>query len=258
LALTAIVLAGGAPDAVAALAPDAPNKAFVPIAGRTLVARTIDALRAAASVGQIVAVAPADAFGNPALADADALRVSGERIKDSLAAGVAGLPSDELLLICASDLPVLTARAVDDFVERAVGAGADLVYGCVERRNHLARFPAVPHTWAHMRDGVYCGAGLVAMRPRALDSLERFLDRLGAARKNPLRLASIFGWNALARYAVGRLSIERAERRASALLGVRVRTAICAWPEAAVNVDRVGDVALAEALVAEGGATTSA
>jgi hypothetical protein len=196
-------------------------------------------------------VAPAEAFAHPALRGADSLRASGARIEDSLRAGIDGLPAAEHVLVSASDLPVLSARAVDDFVDQALALDADVVYGCVERANSVARFPRVAHTWAHMRDGSFCGAGLVALRPRAFPSLERFLDRLGAARKNPVRLASVFGWKVLARYALRRLTIAHAERRASVLLGVPVRAAICRWPEAAVNVDRIGDVAIAEALVTE-------
>ncbi len=251
--MTAIVLAGGARDEVTANDPDAPNKAFVAIAGRALVQRTIDALRASASIDRIVVVAPRAAFGHPALAGCDDLREGGAAIQDSLRAGIDGLPPESPVVISASDLPVLTAAAVDDFVTRAVALDADVVYGCVERANHLRRFAGVPHTWAHMRDGSFCGAGLVAMRPRAIAPLEGFLDRLAAARKNPARLATIFGVRALVRYALRRLSIAHAERRASELLGVSVRAAVCAWPEVAVNVDRLSDVALAESLV-----TTSA
>lgn len=247
--MTAIVLAGGGRDAVTSLDPEAPNKAFVTIAGRALVQRTIDALRASASIDRIIAVAPRVAFGHPALAGCDEVRESGAAIQDSLRAGIAGLPPERPVVIAASDLPVLTAAAVDDFVARATELDADIVYGCVERTNHLRRFGGVPHTWAHMRDGSFCGAGLVAMRPRAIAPLDGFLDRLAAARKNPARLATIFGLRALLRYALRRLSIAHAERRASELLGVSVRAAICAWPEVAVNVDRLSNVALAESLV---------
>jgi len=38
---TTIVLAGGKPDAVAALQPGAPNKAFIDVAGKPLVTRTL-------------------------------------------------------------------------------------------------------------------------------------------------------------------------------------------------------------------------
>lgn len=247
--LTAVVLAGGPADAVAAVQPGVPNKAFVEIAGTPLVERVLAALGRAERVGRILVVAPARSHADPALSAADELRPDGVRITDSLRSGLAGLPSAASVLVVASDLPVLTPAAVDDFAVRVSELEADVVYGCVERSTHLARFPNVPHTWARMREGTFCGAGLAALRPRALPLLERFIERLGAARKHPIRLASLFGWDVLARYAVGRLRIADAERRASDILGAPVRALVSPFPETAVNVDRAGDVALAERLV---------
>ncbi|GAC1543150.1 MAG: hypothetical protein NVS3B16_09070 [Vulcanimicrobiaceae bacterium] len=249
-ATAAVVLAGGPPDEVSALAPGVPNKAFVPIAGRPLVARTLAALRSSPHVGRIVAVAPAGTHAHEALAGADECRVAGDTMGASLRAGLRDVAPDDLVLVVASDLPILTAAAIDEFLTLARRADADIVYACVERRAHLARFPDVPHTWARLRDGTYCGGGAVAIRPRALARLDVFLDRLGAARKNPLRLAAIFGVPTLARYALGRLAIADAERRGSALIGVSVAAAPCTHAEIAVNVDRASDVALAERLVA--------
>ncbi|MGA8534989.1 MAG: nucleotidyltransferase family protein [Candidatus Tumulicola sp.] len=247
--LCAVVLAGGPADAIARRQPGAPNKAFVEIAGVTLVGRVLAAVRASPSVSRIVVVAPATVSDHPGIALADELRPDGIRITESLRNGLAGFPPDRDVLVIASDLPVLTTVAVDDFVARVRALEADLVYGCVEKGAHLARFPDVPHTWARLRDGTFCGGGLVSIKPRALPSLERFIERLGAARKRPLRLASLFGWDVLARYAIGRLSVGDAETRASQILGARARALISPFPETAVNVDRVSDVALAELLV---------
>ncbi len=244
--LAAVVLAGGPQDEVSALAPGAPNKAFVPVAGITLVERTIRALRSSPTIGRIVAVAPNVPIARAALAGADEIRDDGPTMMESLRSGLAGLAPDVLVLVCASDLPILTRAAIEDFVARAESNGADLTYACVERDVHLARYPAVPHTWAKLRDGIYCGGGCVALRPRVLPGLAGLLGRLGRARKNPLRLAAIFGPAVLARYALGRLTIADAERRGSELLGAPVRAAVCAHPEIAVNVDRATDVELAE------------
>ena len=246
--ITAIVLAGGEHDAVAALAPGAPNKSFVPIAGKTLVRRTISALRSSPQIGRIVAVAPFVPLALAELSDADEIRRDGATITQSLRAGLRDLPADKLALVVASDLPILTRAAIEQFLDLAVAADADIVYGCVEQTVHLARYPEIPHTWARLREGLFCGGGLTALRPRVLDALDGFLERLGAARKNPARLASIFGPTVLARYALRRLSIHDAERRATELLGFSAVAAVCAHPEIAVNVDRVTDVALAEGL----------
>jgi molybdopterin-guanine dinucleotide biosynthesis protein A len=248
--LNAVVLAGGAPDAVAALDPQAVNKAFVRIAGEPLVARTSAALRTAPGIERIVVVAPRAAHADAALGLADEVRPDGPHIGDSLRSGLAGFAPDELVLVSAADLPVLSRESLDEFIELATAANADLVYACVERRVHEAHFPEVPHTWAHFREGTFCGGGCFAIRPRVFPALERFLDRLGNARKNPLALAAIFGYDVLARYALRRLPIAAAERRAAGVLGAPVRAAVCSRPEIAVNVDRPSDVALAERLLA--------
>ena len=247
--LDAIVLAGGGPDEVSITTPGAPNKAFVSIAGATLVERTIRSLRSSPAVARIVAVAPRGAFDSPALREASEVREAGETMTQSLRGGLAGFDPDTLVLVAASDLPILSREAIDEFAELASRADADITYACVERGVHEARFPEIPHTWAKLADGTYCGGGLIAMRPRALPALAGLLGRLGSARKNPLALAAIFGPRVLARYAIGRLRIEHAERRASELLGAPVAAARSTHPEIAVNVDRASDVALAERLL---------
>jgi molybdopterin-guanine dinucleotide biosynthesis protein A len=246
---TAVVLAGGPPDAVAALEPGAANKAFVHVGGVALVERTLRALRASETIGRIIVVAPHASHADHALAIADELRDDGTKISASLRSGLAGLPPGETVLVSTSDLPILTPASIDDFIEHARELDPDLGYGCVERTVHEALFPDVPHTWARLHDGTYCGGGFIVIKPRVLPSLERFIERLGAARKNPLRLASLFGWDVLARFATGQLSIASAERRASQLIGAPVRAVISPYPETGVNVDRVSDVVLAERLV---------
>jgi molybdopterin-guanine dinucleotide biosynthesis protein A len=255
--IDAVVLAGGPQDDVAMLQPGAPNKAFVEIGGMTLAGRVLAALRAASSVGRIIAVAPMRMKDHPDLTLADELRPDGVRITESLRNGLAGLRPNETVLIVASDLPVLTSASVEDYVSRVAALDADVVYGCVEKEIHFQRYPGVPHTWARMRDGTYCGGGIVALKPRALPQLERFIERLGAARKHPFKLASFFGWDMLARFAVGRLTIAAAEARASRILGAPVRALISPYPETAVNVDRTSDVELARRLVALSQGTAS-
>lgn len=255
--VTTIVLAGGAPDDVAAVQPGAINKAFVRIGGVPLVARTLRALRAAPSVGRIICVAPASAHDSPALELADERRDDGTRISDSLWNGLRGLPPDDPVFVSASDLPILSTQCIEAFLRDARSAEAEVAYAILERSTHMRDYPHIPHTWARMRDGTYCGGGFITLRPRAWPLLARFIERLGAARKNPLHLASLFGWDVLLRYAVRRLSVAQAEARASSILGAHVRAVISTHPEMAVNVDRASDIALAEALVSSK-ATTSA
>lgn len=249
--MNAVVLAGGPQDDVALLQPGAPNKAFVEIDGITLAGRVIAALRASPHIAGVVVVAPPGMRDHRDLAGASELRPDGVRIGESLRNGLEGFPPGDDVLIAASDLPILTRAAVDDFVVRLEVLQADLAYGCVEKNVHLRTFPQVPHTWARMREGTYCGGGLFAIKPRSLPLLERFIEGLGAARKHPLKLASFFGWDMMLRFALGRLSVPQAEARATRILGAPVRAVVSPYAETAVNVDRVSDVALARELVRE-------
>ncbi len=94
--IDAVVLAGGPQDDVARLQPGAPNKAFVEIEGVTLVGRVLAALRAAASVGRIVVVAPLSMNGHRDLAVADELRPDGVRITRKLTQRAGGLSATML------------------------------------------------------------------------------------------------------------------------------------------------------------------
>ena len=255
--LTTIVLAGGKPDDVAAVQPGIPNKAFLEIAGKPLVARTLEALRAAPSVGRIIVVAPLAAHASPALALADETCEDGTRIRDSLSNGLRGLPPDEDVFVSASDLPVLSTICIESFVRDATAADADLTYAILEKRIHMARFPEVPHTWAHMKEGTFCGGGFITIRPRLWPRLAEVIELLGAARKNPLRLASLFGKRTLLKFALRQLPITQAEQRAQAIIGAKVRAVRSSYPEMAVNVDRVSDVALAQKLIARAASTSA-
>ncbi len=247
--MNAIVLAGGGPDAVSGTVPGLPNKAFVEIGGIALAGRVIAALRATPGIERIIVVAPAAAHGHAALAGADERRADGTRMVESLKSGLAGSPPDELTLIAASDLPVLTTAAIAEFLAAAKDRDLDVAYAIVSQRVHAAAYPQVPHTWAKMVDGRFCGGGLAAVKPRVLPALEAVLDDLGVARKSPLRLAALFGWDILPRFALGSLTVEAAERRATAILQAPAGAIVCTHPEVAVNVDRVSDIALANGLV---------
>ena len=253
--LNALVLAGGGRDAVCDGSP-AVNKAFVEIAGAPMVARVIHALRATPEIERIAVVAPAGSLGDPALGASDDRRPSGAQIVDSLQSGVAGDDPDAILLLTTSDAPLLEPRGLAEFIAKVLARDADLAYAIVEKRVHDKRFPGVPHTWARMRDGVYCGGAVFAIRPRVVPALGRFLGELAAARKSPMQLASLFGWDVLLRFVLGFLSIDAAERRASGLLGASV-AAIPSAAELAFNVDRKSDLPLAERYVRQAELTSS-
>jgi GTP:adenosylcobinamide-phosphate guanylyltransferase len=254
--LTAIALAGGRLERDFREAGyDAANKAYLSIAGVLMLERVLSALRGASSVGRIRCVTQPDAFeaafGPRGAELCDEIVTPGDGLIDSMLAGFAGLPDDKLVLVVATDIPLLRSSDVDAFAASAQSSSCDAAYGFVRREPHETRYPRVRHTWVHLREGTFCGGGISAIRAGAVAGLASALRRVVAARKSPLRLAAIFSPGLLARYVFGRLSIADAERRADAITGCRCRGIACDEPEFAVNVDRLADLREVERILDE-------
>ena len=114
-----------------------------------------------------------------------------------------------------------------------------------------ARYPDVPRTWVPFRDERYSGANLYVFRtPDALRAVE-FWIRAESFRKQPWRIASTFGLGALLLFALRRLTLDAALGRMSQAIGARIEAVRLPFAEAAVDVDRLSDLELAERVLAE-------
>jgi len=250
---TAVALAGGT------LEPDfraagylAPNKAYLHVAGEPMLTRVLRALRSAHSIGRIRCVTPAAAIVTlpDALGLYDEVIEPGMGLIDSLLTGLAGLDPNERVLLAATDMPLVTASAIDAFAALASATPCDIGYGFVERTAHEREYPEVRHTWVRLQQGVFCGGGVSVMRAGAARQVQDVLRRLTAARKSPLKLAALFSYGLLFKAAMGWLRIEQVERRADQISGLTCRGLLCDRPELAVNVDRLDDLRTVEHIIA--------
>ncbi len=250
---TAVALAGGTLEADFRRAGyDVPNKAYLPIGGVTMLARVLTALRGAHAVGEIRCVTQPDAFAQAFGTDrslCDDVVAPGYDLIDSLMAGFAGVPESRMVLVAATDIPLVTGGALDAFCAQASAQPCDIGYGCVRKEAHVARYPDVRHTWVRLREGTFCGAGLSVIRAGAAGRVASILRDFAAARKSPLRLASLFSPFLVLRVALGLVGIDELERRADDITGLRCRGIPSDDPEIGVNVDRLEDLRQVERLV---------
>jgi GTP:adenosylcobinamide-phosphate guanylyltransferase len=252
--LTAVALAGGQleSDFVAAGYAVA-NKAYLPLRGVLMLERVLGSLRAAKSIDGIRCVTPRAAFdaafGTRGSALADEIIAPGDGLIDSLINGLAGVPSDQRVLVVATDIPLARGEHYDAFASRTAGGKWDVSYGYVRRDAHMAKYPAVRHTWARLREGTMCGSGVTVIRAGSMVGLAALLRRIAAARKSPLRLAGIFSPALVFRYVFRSLTLANVEQRARELSGLRCRGVDCEHPELAVNVDRLSDVGEVERIL---------
>jgi CTP:molybdopterin cytidylyltransferase MocA len=254
----AIVLAAdrGRNDPVAAAARVA-AKCLTPIAGSPMVVRVVRALEQSGCVHRIVLCGPAaEALqGSPELNELVAngsVRWMGPQATPatSAAAGLATLPDEIPVLLTTGDHALLNAEMVRHFLVTASTTGRDIAVALAPHDLVRKTYPRTRRTVLKFSDGHFCGCNLFAfLTPRAR-RMARLWQQVENDRKNPIRVIGFVGWVAMARYALGMLSLPAAVRRLSKRTGIDATVVTMPFAEAAIDVDSVADLELVRAIVA--------
>lgn len=248
--IKAVVLAGGG------LLPefrerfDVPSKAFIPLAGKMMVEYILEALRLCGDLEEMVLVTPTEDLPGKLSGMVKAAAPSGENIVSSLKSGIRALGEPpERVLAVPCDLPLLTGEAIKDFLQRCADLRAALYYSYVGRDVSEAAYPRLRHTYVRLREGVFCGGGLVLFDPRTMDKCEKLFKRVTSARKRPWQIAGILGGSIIAKFLLGTLSVRDLEKRVSDLLGFQTRGVLTPYPEVGFNVDHQEELEMAEKIL---------
>jgi hypothetical protein len=258
---TGVVLAAdrGPGDPLAQTA-GAPCKSLVSLGGRPMVLRVLDTLAGSREVDSLAVCGPSEAL----LAQETELlsRINAGKIRwvppqatpsASAYHVLERLSSDVPVLVTTADHAFLTAEIVDFFCGKARASGCDVVVALAPYEEVMRAFPRTRRTATRLRDGAFCSCNLFAfLTPRAKNAAE-FWRKCERNRKKPWRMMRVIGWQVVARYLLGTLSMEEGLRRLSARMNVKAGVIIMPFPEAAVDVDTVSDWRLAEEVLARRG-----
>lgn len=231
--INAIVLAGGRESGLDA---QIPNKAFIQVGGRPLVAFVVSALQSARGIGRIVVAGPTEELrrGLPT----EVLVVpDGGTIMDNVVNATGLLGSQTLTLVVGADIPLLTSGVIDEFLATCAKDQADLFYAAVPQQAMERQFPGARKTYVRLTEGAFCGGSVMLFNPKVLHRARAFVERALAARKQPWLLAQLFGWSIVLKFAAGRLGIDELVAKASEVMGIIVKPVIIPRPELALDVD---------------------
>ena len=204
------------------------------------------ALSDAGSVGRVVAVGPPDRLRDacgPMLAAV--VPDAGGTILDNVVAGLTGLApagssateAPSPVLTAASDIPLLTAETVEDFLGACAKEAAEFYYPIVPQTVLEDRYPGAHKTFIRVVDGAFTGGSLFLFDPRVADKVRDFAEKVLRARKKPWLMAQLFGWSTVMKFSSGRLSIKDLEARAREITGLDARAVVIRRPELALDAD---------------------
>jgi CTP:molybdopterin cytidylyltransferase MocA len=255
----ALVLAAdrGANDPVAAKTGVA-CKAIAPICGTPMIIRVLDALEASDMVKTIVILGPPASI----LPDCPELE---ERVKSgrviwlpnldspsrSANSGLEQIDQDAPVLLTTADHALLTPSIVQYFLSKSLAANSDATVGVVRYEDVAGAFPGVRRTVIRLQDGGVCGCNLYAFLNHRGRGLVSFWQRAEDLRKRPwLLISHTFGLMTVLSYLLGMLTIDKGLKAVLARTGIRVRPVFLPYPHAGVDVDKVEDMLLVEAVLA--------
>lgn len=252
---TALVLAASrGPDDPIARQAGVGHKALVPVGGRPMLQRVVEALGASGCVGRIVVSIDRAAVlaACPALAQAAAaggLEALASRASASASVAAAFDALEPPILVTTADHALLTPNLVRRFWA-GVPEGVDVAAGIVEARLVRAAFPEARRTFLGFRDGAIKGTNLFALMTPGARAIADFWARAERHRKRPLRLLVQVGPLTGVAFAAGLLTRAGAVRRLERRTGLNIALVPLDDALAAIDVDKADDLALAELLLA--------
>ena len=242
----AVVLAGGIlhpDDPLFGLIPEqAPkNKVFLPLEGRRVLQWVLDALAGTDQVEQIIIAGRSAEEGWTSVKPLSFISDQGGLIENA----VAGLshsanlsPEKSHSLIVSGDIPLLESRMVDWVLDNGLPLDADLLFHVVPDTAMEEQFPGSNRTYTHLRDARICGADVHLVAHRVIQSHFELWKNLAAARKSPLKLASVFGPGMLLSILMRRYKLKELARVLSRRLSLNAQAEFSPFAAMGMDVDK--------------------
>ena len=242
--ISAIVLSGSLNKGPLRESGQVDYEALLPMGSKVMVEYVVDALLLSRQIEQVVVVGPVaelrERLANPRVT---VTGVAGD-VMDNLAAGLKLLPGDRRVLIATSDVPLLTATVVDNFIELCGDMAGDIYYPVIPKSALEKRFATTKRTYIKLKEGLFTGGNVFLLNPAVFDQCAPIGRKLFALRKSPVGLCQVIGFTFLLKYLLGLLTLENIREKASSLFAVRGEVIVSQSPEIGLDVDKPGDLKL--------------
>ncbi|MDD2585723.1 MAG: nucleotidyltransferase family protein [Syntrophomonadaceae bacterium] len=251
----AIILAGG--ESSGELKKIAPydNEALIIIGKYPMIYYVYQALRQSSHIRNIVISGPVESLRNIFCREENVYIVEGgDNAVESFVNAVNFLQDKEpsrSVLIMPTDIPFITAEAIDDFINQSEKHDADFFYAVTSKEVNDHKFPGVNRTYVKLTDGIFTGGNLFMLRTGIINQVIDMAVQLVLRRKNPLAMARLFGLGLVWQYFIKRLSIKAVEKRFYKVMNIKGKAIISDYAEVGVDVDKPSDLELAHRYLAD-------
>lgn len=199
-------------------------KALIEIDGRTVLQRTLDAVRATGLVNRAIVIGPREIANHPCAKSADAvIPEGGDSGPANILRGLEylretdGAHADRVLILT-TDLPFLTPESIREFTDRCPSDAA-FCAPLVSRAAFEDRYPGSGNRYVKLADGQWTMGGAFLVDPESIEANRDNIEASFQARKSQIAMARLLGLGFIVKFLTGRLTVPDIESRCSKMLG---------------------------------------
>lgn len=250
MVLDVIILAGAPNQGPLKELSNSDHEALIKIADIPMVEYVIKAANQAKHTGNIIVVGPREELQKSIQEKVDLFVEAGDSMKENIFKGINGLDKNNYILLMTSDIPLITANVIDEYIITCLeDSKADLYYPIIPKENNISKYPTVKRTYFHLAEGVFTGGNMVIIRPSILKESTEILDKAIAWRKKPWKLSKILGMKFILKFVIGQLSIVDIESKVTKITGCKGHFMITNHPEIGFDVDKPSDLEIMQGKV---------
>jgi GTP:adenosylcobinamide-phosphate guanylyltransferase len=241
--MDAVVTAGGIPQPGEPLFDYTAGKpkAMLEFFGKPMIQWVLDALSASMHVGRVVVVG-LPPFTEISCGHSMEIIDSQGSILSNLKAGVEKLQEmgniSTKVLGVSSDIPAITGSMIDWLIQTVQETDHELYYNVISREVMEKQYPNSKRTYLKFKNIEVCGGDINAFDYRMIFQKKELFEQIIGSRKNPLKQASILGFDTLFLLLIKQMSLAQAEINISKKIGARGHAILCPYPQMGMDVDK--------------------
>jgi len=216
-------------------------ESLIEIAGKPMVQHVIEAVENVDEINDIVIVGPEKINQN--IGSKYHIIKPEDVLINNIKKGIDALNHDHHILIITSDIPLITTKIIEDFINKCKSEKVhDLFYPVISKENNLKKYPEVQRTYVHLKEGVFTGGNMVLVSPDIIQGPLDWYDKILNLRKKPFKMSQMLGFKFIIKFIFRRLSVKEVEKRISNIIGHKCKALIIEYPEIGFDVDKPSDL----------------
>jgi GTP:adenosylcobinamide-phosphate guanylyltransferase len=240
----ALVLAGTKEKGPLEIAENVDNKALIMLDNRLMIDYIVDALNSSENIDRILVVGPKNELHPYIGKKVDEILNPGNSILENMEIGLNFFNSADNLLLLTSDIPLITSKAIDEFLEICTRRKAYIGYPIITKENIMKKYPETKRTYVKMKEGIFCGGNIIFFKPEVFFQKKKLIKELFDNRKATWKYVKILGLKFILKFLFKTLTLEEMEKRVTDILGYNSIAAMISYPEIMIDLDKPSDLKL--------------